>query len=140
VGGGKKRSDDLIVEALGEETLVYDPATDEALCLDSVAAVEFRAAPDDISRRQVVRRLALAGAAAAATAPLVKTIVAPTAAHAQSGCACGNAACVAGQACAAGVICLTCLGSVGSGAVCTPGVIQCCDGCTAVLCPQDGTC
>jgi hypothetical protein len=141
VNGGSVDRGSLLVEALGEETLVYDPATNEAHCLDPLAAAEFRAAGDDISRREVIRRLALAGAATAAAAPLVRTIVAPTPAHAVSGCACGVGAgttvCPAGQGCLAAVTCVSC---VGSGSACTVGTFTCCTTCTATICPNTGIC
>jgi hypothetical protein len=74
----------LVVEQLGAETLVYDTDADEAHLLGPAAAAEFGTAADDVSRREVLRKLALAGAGAAAAAPLITSIVAPRAAHAQS--------------------------------------------------------
>jgi hypothetical protein len=97
-GARSARSDGLVVEWIDSEALVYDTRTEQAHHLNSDAAVLFKAADSDFSRRQVLRKFALAGAAAAATAPLVKTIVAPTPAMAQS-TACGAATCTAGQVC-----------------------------------------
>jgi hypothetical protein len=78
---------ELIVERLEGELLVYDVASDEGHRLDPAAAAEFEMARDDVSRREVIRRLTFAGAAAATGAPLVRTIISPTPASAQSpGC------------------------------------------------------
>jgi hypothetical protein len=91
----------LIVERLGDETLVYDTERNEAHALGGPGAAEFAAAPDEVSRRDVLRKLALAGAAAAGTGALVKTIVAPVAAQAQSPPLpnCGGLTCTAIQTC-----------------------------------------
>jgi hypothetical protein len=91
----------LIVERLDGETLVYDTERDEAHRLAGSAVTEFDAAPDDISRRAVLRKLGLAGLAAAGTAPLVKSIVAPTPAQAQS-CV---PTCTTAVTCCAGLTC-----------------------------------
>jgi hypothetical protein len=74
----------LIVEHLGDETLVYDTERNQAHALSGLGAAEFLAAESEVSRRDVLRKLALAGAAAAGTGALVKTIVAPTPAQAQT--------------------------------------------------------
>jgi hypothetical protein len=79
--------DRLIVEHLDGELLVYDADRDEAHALSGSGAAEFAAAPDDVSRREVLRKMVLAGAAASGGTALVKTIVAPTPAQAESGCA-----------------------------------------------------
>jgi hypothetical protein len=83
----KARPAGLVVESLGDEVLVYDTERNEAHCLTRDAAARFAAASDDVSRRQVIRRLAAAGAAAAG-APLIKTVVAPDPAAAQSAPGC----------------------------------------------------
>jgi hypothetical protein len=94
---------DFVVERLRDELLVYDTESDAAHCLNGAAANEFAAAPDDLSRREVLRQLALAGAAAAGTGALVKSIAAPTAAQAQSnpcpGAINGTGSCAAGEVC-----------------------------------------
>jgi hypothetical protein len=101
---GTETGDGLIVEVLGHETLVYDTARHEAHALSGRAAAEFAAASDDVSRREVLRKLALVGAAATA-GPFIRSIVAPTPAQAQTGLAdnqncatsgqCANACCCA---------------------------------------------
>lgn len=112
------RSHGLIVERLGEETLVYDTDTDRAHSLgplassvldhcdgqSTIAAVAGRLGlpqahvldalaelegcgllvRDGLSRRDAVRKVAVVGAAAAAGAPLIKSIVAPAPAQAGS--------------------------------------------------------
>jgi hypothetical protein len=88
----------LIVEQLGAETLVYDTERHRAHALSGAGAVEFAAAKDDVSRREVLRRLALAGAGAAGAGALIRTMVAPTAAQAQSVCGgAGQPCCPSGQ-------------------------------------------
>jgi hypothetical protein len=138
---GESGSSELIVESIGEERLVYDTASNEAHRLGASAALEFDAAGDDISRRQVLRKLALAGAAASSL-PLIKTIAAPTAAHAQSGVACAGApggACLPGFTCCGGTTCVpssfTCCGS-GS----CPAGFTCCPGTPATCCPPSFAC
>jgi hypothetical protein len=119
------RSDGLVVEALGDELLVYDRDTDQAHSLDPAAAEIWRACdstatPADIaarlnldeaavqaslkhlaeldlltgeaaaltvthSRRAVLRRGLVAGAAGAVAVPVISSIVAPPA-HAQGSC------------------------------------------------------
>ena len=75
--------DEVIVERVGDELLVYDPQTDEAHQLTPRAATAFEeSTAAGVSRRDALRRAALAGAGAAAAVPLVKSIVAPTPAHA----------------------------------------------------------
>jgi hypothetical protein len=85
--------DRLVVQRLDGETLVYDRASDEAHLLQGAAAVEFEAAGDEVSRRQVLRRATLAGVAAASGGLLLKTIVAPIPAQAQSPIPCGGTTC-----------------------------------------------
>jgi hypothetical protein len=108
-----RNDEGLVVQRLDEELLVYDTDSHQAHRLDGAAAAAFAAASSDVSRREVLRKLALAGAGAAG-ASLVTMIVAPTAAQAQSGCG-------AGPACTGGDICLTCGGISGcqfAGTVC----------------------
>jgi hypothetical protein len=133
---------ELIVERLDGETLVYDTATSEAHRLDAAASARFDAAPNDVSRRQVLRKLAVVGAAAAGAGPLIKTIAVPTPAQAQSVCAppcgpnqfcnggncldCGaqNQLCCPGDVCNTGLQCqnsLICLPPCGPGDPCCPG-------------------
>jgi hypothetical protein len=76
--------DGLIVQRLDDELLVYDTTSNEAHVLGGAVAAEFDAAADEVSRREVIRRLALVGAAAAGATPFVKTIIAPAPAEAQS--------------------------------------------------------
>jgi hypothetical protein len=83
-GARASQPGDLIVERLGGELLVYDTERNEAHALAGAGAAEFLAASGDVSRREVLRKLALAGVAAAGTGPLVKSIVAPIPANAQS--------------------------------------------------------
>jgi hypothetical protein len=51
----------------------------------------------EYSRRQAMRRMGLIGASAAFAAPLVRSIVVPTAAHAQASCVPEGGACGAGS-------------------------------------------
>jgi hypothetical protein len=88
-----------VVQRLDDELLVYDTAFNEAHCLDSTAAAEFAAAADDISRRQVIRRLALAGAATATAGSLLRTVVTPPAAQAQSACLGATVPCTSDAQC-----------------------------------------
>jgi hypothetical protein len=111
----------LIVEHLDGEVLVYDTERNEAHALSGSGAAEFAAAPDDVSRREVLGKMTLAGAAAAGSMALVKTIVAPTPAHAQSA-VCG-ATCFSAAACAGNVGC-TC----------------CCVGISAIVCASTSAC
>jgi hypothetical protein len=90
--------DRLIVEHLDGEVLVYDTERNQAHTLSGSSAAAFVAASDDLSRREVLGRLALAGAAAAGSTALVKTIVAPAPALAQSA-NCGTGTCQANQTC-----------------------------------------
>lgn len=76
---------------------------------------------DGVSRRDVVRRAALVGAGAVAAAPVIKSIVAPTPAHAQSiNCGRSGAECSAptGEqgSCCEGLIC--CRGECASPVLC----------------------
>jgi hypothetical protein len=126
----------LIVERLDDETLVYDTERNEAHALAGESAAEFLVAEDDVSRREVLRKLALAGAAAAGTGVLVKTIVAPTAAQAQSP-ACNPACGVGGLCCqpTANVCC-----SVSSPVCCAPGsTTSCCSFAAPTCCPTGST-
>jgi hypothetical protein len=126
----------LIVERLDGETLVYDTERNEAHALSGAGAAEFLAADDEVSRRQVLTRLALAGAAAAGTGALVKTIVAPTAARAQSA-TCNPPCQGAADFCCGG----TCVGgpiNCCAGVVCILGACSCCGGST--LCAQPNIC
>jgi hypothetical protein len=107
---------DLIVEHLDGETLVYDTDSNEAHALSGVGAAEFLAAEDEVSRREVLRKLALAGAAAAGTGALVRTIVAPAPAQAQSCLPDGNATCTHNVQCCSGCCCTD-----GFSAVCASG-------------------
>jgi hypothetical protein len=129
-GVGSARGE-LIVEHLGPELLVFDTQTNEAHRLDGYAAAEFQAG-DDVSRREVLRRLALAGAAATGGAALVTTIVAPSPAQAQS------TTCV--PACSGkGFQCCT----TGSAPHCENGSCTCCgDNCCAAntVCCASGAC
>jgi hypothetical protein len=114
------RTDELVVEELGDELLIYDLRTDAAHSLDAQAAAVWRAcdgaaspaeiaattgiagagvdhalrelaerdlveAPAEHSRREALKIGATAGAIGVAI-PVVRSIVAPTAAQAQSGC------------------------------------------------------
>src|SRR3954452_16915698 len=69
------------------------------------------------SRRAVLRRGLVAGAAGAVAIPVIRSIVAPTPAHAQSGGGLPN-----GQPCTAGQCASGCCCAVGGG-VCTTGQI-----------------
>jgi hypothetical protein len=110
----KGGSDGLVVERLDGELLVYDTESSEAHRLEGKAAAAFAAASSDVSRREVLRKLALAGAGAA----LVTTVVAPTAAQAQS------PACTPGDptTCGPAEQCLACNGTPG----CFPAGSYCC--------------
>jgi hypothetical protein len=123
---------DLISERLGDELLVYDLASDEAHRLEGAAAAQFRAAADDLSRREVLRRFTLAGAATMSAGSLLTSIVAPAPAQAQSGL------CVGG--CGKGEQCCT----TGSAPHCEPGNATCCGNgaCTGSnqCCPNGACC
>ncbi len=139
------RRDGLLVEELGDETVVYDTNSKQAHCLSPIAAAVFahcdgatslasiaerlteaRGEPVDIAtvagavaqleerelvasnsreldgrptRREMLGKTAAVGAAAASV-PLITSIVAPTAALAQSGCNIG-AACTTDDECGA---------------------------------------
>jgi hypothetical protein len=118
----------LITEELGDELLVYDTATAEAHRLDGAAADRFRLAADELSRREVLSRLALAGAGTV----LATTIAVPEPAAAQS------TACV--PACGKGLKCCT----TGSTPHCEPQGAICCGnlGClnNTVCCPSGACC
>jgi hypothetical protein len=136
--------DGLVVEHLIDQTLVYDRAANEAHLLQGSAAAEFAAAGDDLSRREVLRKLALAGAAAAGTGALVRTIVAPTPADAQTctnpGTCQVNSNCCPGFGCVAGQgVCFAC---IASGQPCSPNNVNCCGAANGnlVTCPQAATC
>jgi hypothetical protein len=90
---------DFLIERLDGEALVYDTQTNEAHALKGAGLAEFEAAGDDVSRREVLRRLALAGAVAASGGALMRTIVTPTSAQAQSSPPCGNGTCPTGTTC-----------------------------------------
>jgi hypothetical protein len=115
----RARTDELVLEELGGELLVYDLRTDAAHCLDAQAAAVWRAcngeatvsdiaaatgiprdgvehalrgladrdlmdgAADHHSRREAVKLVLTVGAAGAAI-PVIRSIVAPTAAQAGS--------------------------------------------------------
>jgi hypothetical protein len=129
VANPKRSGRDLIVEWLGAEALVYDPDSQRGHVLNGPAAAALRAAPDEISRRQVLRKAAAAGVTAAGAAAVMRTIVAPTPAQAQS---LGND-CGANGACGTP---LTCCGASGgsstSGICCVAG--QCCSNGTQFTC------
>jgi hypothetical protein len=107
--------DGLIVQRLEGEWLVYDTASNEAHVLGGAAAAEFDAAIDEVSRREVIRRMALAGAATSGTAVRVKSIVAPAPAQAASIC---GGLCSAGADCAGVAGCTCCCQGAGP-AVCS---------------------
>jgi hypothetical protein len=194
------RSEDLLVELVGEETVIYDLTSKEAHCLKPLAGLVFAAADgrathdelaeratkelghpvsgaevgeaieqltdrslldvplairDGLSRRQVMRRTAFAGAAAFA-APLITSIVAPTAAMAASGIptgctGCGkNSDCLSNHCCQsnAGKQCRQscCVGANNSchttncvGTVCDCTVEVAAPGCNDIVCPSGST-
>jgi coenzyme PQQ synthesis protein D (PqqD) len=146
------RSERVIIEALGDELLVYDLDSDEAHSLNASAAAIWRACDGAVtvagisarvglseaavrvtlerlagldllaagsftrpthSRRAVLRRGLLAGAAASAAAPLITSIVAPAAAQTTSGCSADFGACEQTADCCSGLICC-------GGVVCRP--------------------
>jgi hypothetical protein len=121
------RSENLLVEELGDELLVYDRGSDEAHSLDATAAAIWRAcdganpvssiASDLVleeavvqstveqlgelglllpwsfetaghSRRALLRHGLVAGAAGVAAVPVIRSIVAPSAAQAQTSMIC----------------------------------------------------
>jgi hypothetical protein len=140
----------LIVEHLDGETLVYDTERHEAHTLSGGGAAEFAAASDDVSRREVIRKLALAGAAAAGAASAIRTVLSPTPAHAQSATPCGTGSCPAGTTCCtppqaapnccpnASTFCVSnlCLQCGTSPFLCCPGNV--CQG--GACCNNTGTC
>jgi hypothetical protein len=126
MGGPGER---LIVERLGDETLVFDMESNEAHALSGAGAAEFLAADDEVSRRQVLGKLALAGAAASGAGALVRTIVAPSAAHAQSGVPCGVNFCPPSMTCC-GITCIPLSTICCNGTACQNGFICCGNTCT----------
>jgi Coenzyme PQQ synthesis protein D (PqqD) len=150
----RARTEDIVVQTLPDEVLVYDLKRHEAHCLNPTAALVWKhcdgqttaaqlaqilqqamrvpvpeevvwlglqqlhkarllterehtpASEDRISRREVVRRL---GWATAAALPLVTSIVTPTASEAAS-CLASGAACTTGAQCCSGVcLAFTCI-------------------------------
>jgi hypothetical protein len=124
----------LVVEFLDGEALVYDGETNGTHLLRGEAVAEFTAARDDVSRREVLRRMALAGVAAAGGGVLVQTIVSPTPAQAQSGQPCTpGGGCVAGLVCCNGICCTCCSPVTGGCDTCNLPGEACCSG---VCCGQ----
>lgn len=115
------RTDELVIEELGDELLVYDLRTDAAHCLDARATAVWRACdghtdsaaiaaatgvdrdgvdhalgelverelisgPPPIHSRREAMKIGLTAGAVGAAIPIVRSIVAPTPAQAQSGC------------------------------------------------------
>jgi hypothetical protein len=104
---GREIDEEVVERALarlGDEGLLEEP-------------VRAPANGRDWSRRQVLVRVGVAGAAAGVGLPVVKSIVAPTAAHAQS-CIPENASCGALPTCAARIPCCP-------GLSCLPGEVDC---------------
>jgi hypothetical protein len=142
----------LIVEHLDDETLVYDTDRNEAHALSGAVAAAFLAAEDEVSRREVLRKLALTGAAVAGTGALVRTVIAPTPAQAQSPVQCGAVMCQAGaQCCTTGPqpFCAVPTGTCCGSAVCLPGIAgPCCQGicclvgqiCCGTICATPAAC
>ena len=129
----RARTEELVVEELGDELLIYDLRTDAAHSLDGDAAAVWRACdgqaspagvadatgleaaavdhallelaerdlldpPLDHSRREALKIGATAGAVGVAI-PIIRSIVAPTAAQAQSGCLPDGSACAIDAQC-----------------------------------------
>jgi hypothetical protein len=116
----------LIVQRLEGELLVYDPASDQAHCLGGGAAAEFEAAADDFSRREVIRNMALAAAAVAGGSALVRTVIVPAPAQAQSiGAAFGLCRASSSFPCDANLDCC--------GGICCPAG-HCCADATSAFC------
>jgi hypothetical protein len=63
----RARSDGLLVEALDEETLIYDPERNEAHCLDAEAAAVWRGCDGVCSLSEISARTGLGEEVAAAT-------------------------------------------------------------------------
>lgn len=146
----RARSKGLVVERLGDETLVYDTDRDEAHHLNPTAAAVFElcdgratvnqlteqaakrlgppvdsetvcealemlaatmllaatpSVPSGVSRRDMVRQVAVVGAGAAFAGPLIKSIVAPTPAQAQTGCTQNGGVCDVDSECCSGLVC-----------------------------------
>jgi DNA-binding transcriptional regulator YhcF (GntR family) len=155
------RSEELVVEAIAEEVLVYDQRTDQAHCLGSVAARVWRAcdgattveqlsvflgldagtvaraleeleqcglldaAPQaGLTRREATARLAKVGAAAA-SAPLIYSIAAPTPALAASQAFCTAHPCTSNAGTCHALGCVDC--HVGNQGICAAD-------CTAAHC------
>src|SRR3954469_6558080 len=158
------RSDGLLIESVGDETVIYDTRSKEAHCLKPLAAIVFACCDGHVtvaeiakvagqrlrdavgladvadavaqlesldllqtalvvraggrlvatngrgvSRREVLRRVGFAGAAAAVGTPLVTSVVAPNAFAASgipagcSGCT-GNSDCLSGHCCRSGIL------------------------------------
>jgi hypothetical protein len=171
-GRPKARDEDLVVERVDDELLIYDLERDKAHCLNETAALVFThcdgersagelaahlseqsgepvdedvvraalvrlsdarlldepvpsAANGEWSRRQMLRKVGVAGATAGLGLPVVKSIVAPTRAEAQASCV------PQGQACNAGCICcpVQFQNCPPSGLPCCPG-LECIDAST----------
>ena len=144
------RADGLLVERVGDETVVYDQETKEAHCLKPLAAQVFALGDghttiaeiaaraehnlgvsvtesdvadavkqleqirlletplvihDGLSRREMVRKVGVAGAVVVGATPLITSIVAPTAAMAQSGIASGCLGCGQNKDCVSNHCC-----------------------------------
>jgi hypothetical protein len=146
-GCPRAREDGLVIEAIGDELLVYDTGTSRAHSLNASAAAVFQACDgtrpveeigqatgldadavalaladlgksgllaaytepsERVSRRTVIRRLAVAGAGIGVAVPVIRSIVAPSAAMAGSTgrnarnlgeCGAGLSACSPGSTC-----------------------------------------
>jgi hypothetical protein len=123
----------LVVQRLQDELLVYDTSSNEAHVLAGALAAEFDAATDEVSRRDVIRRVAFAGATAAGGSALVKTIVAPAPALAQS-CIPNDSPCtLSTQCCSLGV----CAQTATVGATCCAALNASCTTTADCGCPSN---
>lgn len=211
------RSEGLLVECVGDETVVYDTESKEAHCLNPLASVVFahsdgrRTAADiaviaeqqtghpvseaqiattvreleatslletplvvvtdseGLSRRQMMRKTAFAGAAATVAGSAVMTIAVPTAMAGCSkqvaGCGCSkmvpngdivqvNTLCLSGHCCGPSTTAkcnVGCCATTNDGAICTcqngvcqsvptPGAGQCCNSIPCVPAVSGSTC
>ena len=148
------RKDDLVVEQVADEVLVYDQRNDQAHCLSSAAgqvwracdgtmsqaglAAELKLEPDTVARaieeldscglldrgpdsgvtrREVTSRMMKVGAAAA-SAPLIYSVLAPTPALAASEASCFKI-CPSGCGSCSNAGCCCCAPGGGNGKICT---------------------
>ena len=186
------RSQDLLVERVGDETVVYDLESKDVHCLSPLAAKVFEACDgttplDEIAqalslstaevndavaqldecelldrpdsplvlsdggstRREAVQKVAFAGATAAFSAPLITSIVSPSAAMAASGNPTG-CQCTMNSDCASNHCCMNagsnekcndgCCAESNNGSLCQCTVVSGMGQCATINLPDPGAC